>query len=107
MISGKGSRDEKDAVQDFVSCCGYEATSDHVWAVPRGIVWDAWDRMLQEPWEGLPTEPRTADTSSLPHTRAGLLCPSKLRARRRRAILKACQVTSSTLVTFPLLRSYS
>ena len=62
MISGKGSRDEKDAVKDcctamygktmygFVSCCGYEATADHVWALPRGIVWDAWDRMLQEPW---------------------------------------------------------
>ena len=65
MISGKGSRDEKDAVKDFVSCCGYEATADHVWAVPRGIVWDAWDRMLQEPWEGLPTEPRTADTSKI------------------------------------------
>ena len=89
MISGKGSRDEKYAIKDFVSCCGYEATADHVWAVPRGVVWDAWDCMLQEPWEGLPTEPRTSDTC-YPYQNT-----------------KAYQVTSNALVTSHLLRSYS
>jgi hypothetical protein len=65
MISGQGARDKEDAVQNFVASCGYDGAADHVLAVPSGVVVDAWECMLQEPWEGLDANPRTAETSKI------------------------------------------
>ena len=110
MICGKGYRDEKDAVKDdFVSCCGYEATADHVWAVPRGIVWDAWDRMLQEPWEGLPTEPRTADTSKirLITYQNWFAVPQQIEGQKEKGYPEGMPGYIKRTSDIPLLRSYS
>lgn len=63
MISGQGSRDDDNTVHNFVTCCGYDANDDRIKPVPSGVVWDAWDKWMAEPWEGLDNvNPRTAET---------------------------------------------
>jgi hypothetical protein len=34
-------------------------------ALPSGVVWNAYDRFMAEPWEGLAVNPRNADTTTV------------------------------------------
>jgi len=65
MITGQGSRDADNTMHNFIACCGYDANDDRIKPVPSGVVWDAWDKWMVEPWEGLDVKPRTIDTSKV------------------------------------------
>ena len=43
---------------------GTDASANCILSVPSGVVWAAWEKFIAiEPWEGLGSDPRTADTS--------------------------------------------
>ena len=48
-----GQRDPDQALQSFVRNRGYSGVDNRLLAVPSGGVWNAWEKMLAEPWEGL------------------------------------------------------
>ena len=51
-------------MQDFVTHRGYDASAIRILPVPSGVVWAAWGKFTTiEPWEGLGSDLRTADTS--------------------------------------------
>ena len=91
------SRDDNDCVRDFIRRCGYDATDYKVLAVPSGVVWNAWDRTLSEPWEGLDPNPRTSDSDevSLCTCHAWFSVPELL---RKKASLQGCPTTLSIRV---------
>ena len=51
--------------QSFVSTWGFNAENNALLAVPRGVVWEAWDKMLVEPWQDLDADPRTAPSTKV------------------------------------------
>ena len=53
------------ALQSFVSTWGFNAENNALLAVPTGVVWDAWDKMLVEPWQDLDADPRTAPSTKV------------------------------------------
>jgi hypothetical protein len=65
MFSGKGSRDEADTVKNFVDQFGFDAAADPILPLPSGVVWNAYDRFMAEPWEGLAVNPRNADATTV------------------------------------------
>ena len=64
-IALNGQRDPDQALQSFVSTWGFNAENNALLAVPRGVVWDAWDKMLGEPWQDLDADPRTAPSTKV------------------------------------------
>ena len=51
-------------MKDFVTHCGYDASANRILPVPSGVVWAALEKFTAiGPWEGLGSDPRTADTS--------------------------------------------
>lgn len=60
-----GQRDPDQALRDFAGSWGVNAEDDRLLAVPSGVVWDAWEKMMAEPWEGLTTDPRTAPSAKV------------------------------------------
>ena len=60
-----GQRDPDQALQSFVRNRGYSGVDNRLLAVPSGVVWNAWEKMLAEPWEGLAVDPRTAPSTKV------------------------------------------
>ena len=83
MISGKGSRDDEDAVKDFFSCCGY-----YVWAVPIQEVLCGMHGTVCYTNPGracqLSPEQQIPLRSGLPHTRIGLFIPQHVEGQEEK-----------------------
>jgi hypothetical protein len=52
-------------VKNFVDQFGFDAAADRILPSPRGVVWNAYERFMAEPWEGLAVNPRNADMTAV------------------------------------------
>ena len=59
-----GQRDSDEALRAFVDSWGI-GEGDRLRAVPSGVVWDVWEKMMAEPWEDLHSNPRTAPSEKV------------------------------------------
>jgi hypothetical protein len=65
MFTGKSSREKADTVKIFVDQFGFDAAADCILPLPSGVGWNAYERFMAEPWEGLAVKPGNADTTTV------------------------------------------
>ena len=64
-LAADGSRDPTGVIADFVTRKGCEGPAGGLLAPPFVPVYDAWDGLLQAPWQNLASDPRTAPSDGV------------------------------------------